>query len=87
MLKQVIRSVNNRRCSRDCKFNFSSLSPYVKFCNPGIRFVKERWTASIDSIMCLVNGDQMGELYSNMGLTYILNALVRFDESLEMKQR
>ena len=49
--------------------------------------MKERWTASMASIMCLVNGDQTGELYSNMGLTYVINALVRLDESLDMKQR
>ena len=50
MLKQVVRSVIRRRCSRDCNFVVASRSSYGSRLKPGRRFVNERCTASMESI-------------------------------------
>ena len=82
-----VRSRCNLRSSKLGIPRCTNRASYVRLLKPHRRFVNRLCTFSIKSISFLVQGDQIIELYSNIGRTYTINALTNRVMSPEMKQR
>src|ERR1051325_9746094 len=76
ILKHNNRSVLNRLNSNVGKSQATRRSLYDRSLRPYSFFIKDLCTFSIRSISESLYGDQIGEQYSNIGITYTLNAKI-----------